>query len=145
MNFVHVAHDVRDVEVKYRVADLNALLAMGFTPTVQIVKTRRVGLWGEVSVSIDEVANLGVFVDLERMVSLAGSDAAVQGRLDADGSLAPRFDEVADPGDERDGEKPPKGDRDPGVIEQEFAERPVPVGQPIADLLQVSDRDEQAV
>jgi adenylate cyclase class 2 len=45
-----------------------AVVAMGFTPTVRIVKTRRHGRWGEVSLCLDDVVGLGVFLELERLV-----------------------------------------------------------------------------
>jgi len=46
-----------------------ALLAMGFRATQRIRKSRRCGtaLAGEVSVCVDEVDGLGVFLELERM------------------------------------------------------------------------------
>ena len=47
-----------------------ALLAMGFRATQQIRKSRRCGtaMAGTVSVCVDEVEGLGVFLELERMV-----------------------------------------------------------------------------
>lgn len=36
-----------------------AVVAMGFTPTVRIVKTRRRGRWGGVSLCLDDVTGLG--------------------------------------------------------------------------------------
>lgn len=48
------------------VADRNqmhaAVVAMGFTPRVRIVKVRRRGQWGEVSTCLDDVAGPGMFL-----------------------------------------------------------------------------------
>ncbi len=58
-----------------------ALLSMGFTPTVQIVKTRRIGRWGEVTVCVDAVDGLGTFLELETMADDQESGADAQERL----------------------------------------------------------------
>jgi adenylate cyclase class 2 len=59
-----------------------ALVTMGWVPTVQIVKQRRTGVWGDTALCLDQVDGLGVFVELERMVSSAESGEQVQAHLD---------------------------------------------------------------
>ena len=46
-----------------------AVVAMGFPPTVRIVKTRRSGSWGEVSLCLDEVEHAGTFLELELLTN----------------------------------------------------------------------------
>lgn len=58
-----------------------AVVAMGFTPTVRIVKTRRHGRWGEVSLCLDDVAGLGVFRELERLIPPEVPGLAAQAEL----------------------------------------------------------------
>jgi adenylate cyclase class 2 len=58
-----------------------AIVAMGFYPTVRIVKTRRTGVLGDVHLCVDEVEDLGVFLELERMVPRPLSGEAVQAEL----------------------------------------------------------------
>lgn len=58
-----------------------AVAAMGFTPTVRIVKTRRRSRWGEVSLCVDEVTGLGVFLELELMETLEASGVVAQAGL----------------------------------------------------------------
>ncbi|MCZ7421911.1 CYTH domain-containing protein [Verrucosispora sp. WMMA2121] len=59
-----------------------ALVTMGFTPTVRIVKRRRTGRWGEVSLCLDAVEGLGAFVEAEALIGSDDSGWAVQERLD---------------------------------------------------------------
>lgn len=54
-----------ETTVDDRAAMHAAVVAMGFTPTVRIVKTRRSGSWGEVSLCLDEVEHAGTFLELE--------------------------------------------------------------------------------
>ncbi|GLZ15862.1 hypothetical protein Acsp04_60970 [Actinomadura sp. NBRC 104425] len=63
-----------------------ALVAMGFRPTVRIVKTRRTARMdtrelGEVAVCVDEVEHLGLFLELEALVR-GGSAEGAQRALD---------------------------------------------------------------
>ncbi len=60
-----------------------ALVAMGFTPTVRIVKIRRTGRWGEVSLCLDTVDGLGAFVEVEALIGAEESGRAAQERLDS--------------------------------------------------------------
>lgn len=60
-----------------------ALAAMGWVPTVRIVKQRRTGSWDGVAVCLDVVDGLGAFVEVERMVSAVESGERVQAGLDA--------------------------------------------------------------
>jgi adenylate cyclase class 2 len=59
-----------------------ALLAMGFWPTVRIVKTRRSGRRGDITVCLDQVDGLGQFLEMETMAAVGEDWAAVQTRLD---------------------------------------------------------------
>lgn len=45
-----------------------AILAMGFYPTVRIAKHRRTAVLADLSLCVDDVAGLGAFLELERMV-----------------------------------------------------------------------------
>ncbi|GIH72134.1 class IV adenylate cyclase [Sphaerimonospora thailandensis] len=72
-----------ETEVADREQMHQAVVAMGFYPTVRIVKTRRTGVLGDMSICIDEVEHAGVFVEIERTVHGGESGAAVQQELDA--------------------------------------------------------------
>lgn len=72
-----------ETEVADRQEMHDAIVAMGFHPTVRIVKTRRTARLGEVTVCVDEVAHAGVFVEFERTVSGDESGTDVQRELDA--------------------------------------------------------------
>lgn len=58
-----------------------AVVAMGFTPTVRIIKTRRRGRWGDVSLCLDDVTGLGVFLELERLETLEAPGLVAQAAL----------------------------------------------------------------
>jgi adenylate cyclase class 2 len=60
-----------------------AVVAMGYRPTVRIVKTRRTGRYGELSVCVDHITDLGTFLEVEQLVAADESGNAVQDRLDA--------------------------------------------------------------
>lgn len=60
-----------------------ALLAMGYRSTVRIVKTRRTGRHGDLSVCVDDVTGLGTFLEVEHLVTADDSGAAIQERLHA--------------------------------------------------------------
>lgn len=60
-----------------------ALLQMGFRPTVRIIKERRTARAGRWSLCLDEVEGLGSFMEIEAVVSAAEPGLAVQTRLDA--------------------------------------------------------------
>lgn len=60
-----------------------AILAMGFEPTVRIVKHRRAGRAGRVGVCVDLVEGLGVFLELELVVDDDRDALVVQAELDA--------------------------------------------------------------
>lgn len=72
-------------EHESRVADRGqmhgAVLAMGFCPTVRIVKTRRVGVLGDLQVCVDDVDHVGSFLELERVVPSGVSGEVVQAGL----------------------------------------------------------------
>jgi adenylate cyclase class 2 len=58
-----------------------AVVAMGFRPTVRIVKMRRTGSLGDMALCVDELDGLGVFLEVERMVSAGVPCEAVQAEL----------------------------------------------------------------
>ena len=59
----------------------DAILAMGFWPTVRIVKTRRTATFGDLVLCVDELDGLGVFLEVERMVPGDVPGEAVQEEL----------------------------------------------------------------
>ena len=59
-----------------------AVLAMGFVPTVRIVKTRRSARLGEIAVCVDDVEHAGLFFEVERVLAAADNPMAIQGQLD---------------------------------------------------------------
>ena len=72
-----------------------ALLAMGWVPTVRIVKTRRTAALGDVSLCLDTVEHAGVFLEAETMTT--DDDLVVQARLDKFvGSLGVSIERVTD-------------------------------------------------
>ena len=84
---VPVANELDCAEQETVVADRaamhEALLLMGYAPTVRIVKRRRTGSWPGGQVCLDVVEGLGVFVEVERLVSTDASSLQVQAELDA--------------------------------------------------------------
>ncbi|WP_133741219.1 class IV adenylate cyclase [Actinorugispora endophytica] len=60
----------------------DAIVEMGFRPTVRIVKTRRSGSLGSVSVCVDEVEHAGAFVEVEMTVGDDRDGMAAQAELD---------------------------------------------------------------
>jgi adenylate cyclase class 2 len=59
-----------------------ALLAMGFYPTIRIVKIRRTGTLGDLSLCVDEVEHVGAFLEVERLVAPHESGEAAQRHFD---------------------------------------------------------------
>jgi adenylate cyclase class 2 len=60
-----------------------AILAMGFYPTVRIAKARRTAIVGDLSVCVDDVEGVGIFLEVERMVPEGVPGEAVQAGLAA--------------------------------------------------------------
>jgi adenylate cyclase class 2 len=60
-----------------------AILAMGFYPTVRIIKTRRTAVLGDLSLCVDEVEGVGMFVEVERVVPDGVPGEGVQAELAA--------------------------------------------------------------
>jgi len=58
-----------------------AVVAMGFRPTVRIVKMRRTGSFGDMALCVDELDGLGAFLEVERMVPDGVPGEAVQAEL----------------------------------------------------------------
>jgi adenylate cyclase class 2 len=75
------------VEHETEVADRDemheALLQMGFYPTVRIVKSRRTATCGTLSVCLDEVVEVGVFLEVEKLIGPGACGAVVQAELDS--------------------------------------------------------------
>ena len=59
-----------------------AVIAMGFVPTVRIIKTRRTAMIGDVAACVDDVEQAGKFFEVEKICAAAGSAMAVQNELD---------------------------------------------------------------
>ena len=72
-----------ETEVADRAQMHQAILHMGFYPTVRIVKTRRTARLGELTLCLDEVEHLGAFLEIERVITPGRSGEAVQAELDA--------------------------------------------------------------
>jgi adenylate cyclase class 2 len=72
-----------ETEVAEREQMHAAVVAMGFYPTVRIVKTRRTGRLGPMSLCLDEVCGLGSFLEIEMMIGGSRSGADVQRELDS--------------------------------------------------------------
>ena len=58
-----------------------AIVAMGFCPTVRIVKVRRSAAYGDMLLCVDEVEGLGWFLEVERMVSGDAPGDVIQAEL----------------------------------------------------------------
>jgi adenylate cyclase, class 2 len=58
------------------------VIAMGFVPTVRIVKTRRSARLGDVALCVDEVEHAGLFLEIETVLAAEGCPVAVQNELD---------------------------------------------------------------
>jgi adenylate cyclase class 2 len=71
-----------ECEVSDRDQMHHAILAMGFTPTVRIVKQRRVAHDGPISLCLDDVQHIGVFVEFERLLDPGQPTTHVQAQLD---------------------------------------------------------------
>ncbi|MER7211570.1 class IV adenylate cyclase [Streptosporangium sp. NPDC000239] len=72
-----------ETEVADREQMHHAIVAMGFHPTVRIVKTRRSATLNGVAICVDEVEHAGVFVEFERTANDQEPGTAVQDELDA--------------------------------------------------------------
>jgi adenylate cyclase, class 2 len=75
--------DEHETAVADRLQMHRAILAMGFYPTVRIAKTRRTAAVGDLSLCVDEVAGIGTFLELERLVADGVPGEAVQAELAA--------------------------------------------------------------
>jgi adenylate cyclase class 2 len=69
--------EIADREEMYR-----AVVAMGFYPTVRIVKTRRTAALGDIQLCLDEVERAGWFLEIEKIVSESEAGTAAQDELD---------------------------------------------------------------
>ncbi|MEN3308788.1 MAG: adenylate cyclase, class 2 [Micromonosporaceae bacterium] len=82
-----VANEMACLEYESAVADRDqmhaALTAMGFYPTVRIVKTRRTAVLSDLSLCLDDVEQVGLFLEVEQLIARGGSGDAAQQRLDA--------------------------------------------------------------
>ncbi|MCL4392389.1 class IV adenylate cyclase [Patescibacteria group bacterium] len=66
-------NEMDNTELETEVSDPDALhealLLMGYVPQVEVKKNRREGKWGEYEICLDEVDELGTFVELEKLTS----------------------------------------------------------------------------
>lgn len=60
----------------------DALLQMGFRPTVRIIKERRTGRAGRWSLCLDQVEGVGPFLEIETVTTADESGLAIQAQLD---------------------------------------------------------------
>lgn len=72
-----------ETEVADRAQMHEAVLQMGFYPTVRIVKRRRTAKRGDLSLCLDEVEHLGTFLEIEQVIGAEQSGTVVQAELDA--------------------------------------------------------------
>lgn len=81
-----VDNEMSCLEHETEVADRDqmhrAVVAMGFYPTVRIVKTRRIAALGDLRLCLDEVERAGAFIEIEKLASEAESGTAAQAELD---------------------------------------------------------------
>lgn len=73
--------DEHETVVADRVQMHHAIVAMGFRPTVRIGKVRRTAAVGDMVVCVDEVDGVGVFLEVERLVSDGVPGEEVQAEL----------------------------------------------------------------
>jgi adenylate cyclase, class 2 len=59
----------------------HAIVAMGFRPTVRILKVRRTATIGDLVLCVDELDGVGVFVEVERLIPDDVSGEVVQAEL----------------------------------------------------------------
>ncbi|WP_043616660.1 class IV adenylate cyclase [Nonomuraea candida] len=71
-----------ETEVADRESMHQAIMAMGFRPTVRIVKVRRTAMLDGMAICVDEVEHAGDFVEIERTVTDGRSGTDVQAELD---------------------------------------------------------------
>lgn len=81
-----IDNELSCVEHECQIADRQqmhaALLVMGFQPTVRIVKTRRSGALGKLTLCLDEVEHVGVFLEVEQLIAAGQLGEAAQQQLD---------------------------------------------------------------
>jgi adenylate cyclase, class 2 len=77
-----LAHIGFEAEVADRSQMHEAILRMGFYPTVRVGKVRRTGRLREMALRLDDVEHLGTFLEIERVVPAGWSGAAVEDSLD---------------------------------------------------------------
>ncbi|MFC8845780.1 MULTISPECIES: class IV adenylate cyclase [unclassified Micromonospora] len=81
-----VANELSCVEHETEVADREqmhaAIQQLGFYPTVRIRKTRRTAVLGLLSLCVDEVDGIGVFLEIERIVDADRAGEGIQVELD---------------------------------------------------------------
>jgi adenylate cyclase class 2 len=89
-----------ETEVADREAMHDAVIRMGYRPTVRVAKTRRMATVEQCSVCVDDLDGAGTFLELERMVADGVAAAEVQAELaafvDSLGVAAVRTEETYD-------------------------------------------------
>ncbi|GAA1008414.1 hypothetical protein Aple_070000 [Acrocarpospora pleiomorpha] len=82
-----LANELACLEHESEVADRNqmhqAIIQMGFRPTVRIVKTRRTAQVAGMALCVDEVEHAGLFLEIEKVLDADESGTAAQERLNA--------------------------------------------------------------
>jgi adenylate cyclase, class 2 len=72
-----------ETEVADRQAMHDAILAMGFRPTVRIRKIRRTGRHGDLSLCLDDVSGIGCFFEVETLAKSDSAGLSSQAAMDA--------------------------------------------------------------
>jgi adenylate cyclase class 2 len=72
-----------ETEVADRAQMHEAVIHMGFYPTIRIVKTRRTARRGGLSLCLDEVEHAGSFLEVEKVIGPGQPSEAMQAELDA--------------------------------------------------------------
>lgn len=77
MSCIEHETEIADREQMHR-----ALEAMGFYPTVRIVKVRRTATVGDLSLCLDQVEHAGQFLEIEKVIPVGDAGAETQQALD---------------------------------------------------------------
>ncbi|MFC9426254.1 class IV adenylate cyclase [Streptomyces sp. NPDC056987] len=73
----------RETVVADRAQTHEAIMLMGYAPTVRVAKHRRTGVLGGAELCVDDLDGVGTFLELERIVSEEADEASVQAELAA--------------------------------------------------------------
>ncbi|MEV7872304.1 class IV adenylate cyclase [Streptomyces sp. NPDC088124] len=73
----------RETVVEDRDQMHEAIMLMGYAPTVRVAKHRRIGVLDGAELCVDDLEGVGTFLELERIVSEEADEASVQTELAA--------------------------------------------------------------